>query len=49
MMPQPRHWGGFPLPQVLYFTTSVQRKVYGFCTSYFPLKYGFIIVQASIE
>ena len=51
--------GSVSLPQSLYFTMQLGcifilprvyeiSRVHGFCTSCFPLKYGFIIVQITL-
>ena len=52
MMSQPRHGECFPASiTILYYAAGVYfhtyeiSRVHGFCTSCFPLKYGFIIVQ----
>ena len=55
-----RHWGMFSPPQALCFTmqlgcTVLHPRLYelsgvrGICTSSFPLKYGFIIVQVYVR
>ena len=55
MMPQPRHWGVFSLPQAVFFTVqlgcmSIRFLVYmDFVLAVFPLKYGFIIVQVCVN